>query len=378
MSCTAREYLSGLNNFNRFHSNKEEAWRFSKLNKWLDKEYKNQTSTINKVSLPINASNKITIHNGQIDSKELSDNITVDIKDTKLDSTLNPYLEIIKDINQSTISLTFESNINTPILIHHTYDEGCVLASSLEIHLEKSLHIDILEYFEGAKDSFVLHSNTLHVGSKSSLHLSSIQNLDMSAFFLTHTRQTINKHSNLKEFILFNGASFHQHFLESNLYQSSTRELNVLINSKKEQKHLLSTTLTHVEENTSSFQRAKELLRGSSMALFDARCIILNGASGSDVRQENRALLLSKHAHLHAKPHLEIFTEELTASHGATVGELDIEALNYLKSRGIKENKAHKILTDAFVDDILGTLDNDDYMQVVKGLLEEENNHEKL
>ncbi len=72
------------------------------------------------------------------------------------------------------------------------------------------------------------------------------------------------------------------------------------------------------------------------------------GADGADARLENKNLLLSPHAEIDTKPVLEIHADEVKASHGATVGQLDERALFYLRSRGIAEPEARSMLTYAF------------------------------
>jgi Fe-S cluster assembly protein SufD len=72
------------------------------------------------------------------------------------------------------------------------------------------------------------------------------------------------------------------------------------------------------------------------------------GADGADARLENKNLLLSPHAEIDSKPVLEIHADEVKASHGATVGQLDERALFYLRSRGVPREEARSLLTYAF------------------------------
>ena len=67
----------------------------------------------------------------------------------------------------------------------------------------------------------------------------------------------------------------------------------------------------------------------------------------------SKAILLSENARANAKPELEIYADDVICAHGATVGELDDNQLFYLKSRGIPENKARKMLISAFLKDII-------------------------
>jgi Fe-S cluster assembly protein SufD len=90
------------------------------------------------------------------------------------------------------------------------------------------------------------------------------------------------------------------------------------------------------------------VLGGRSRGVFNGRALIKPGADGSSVRQSNANLLLSDLAEMNTKPELEIYADEVEASHGATVGQLDEIAVFYLRSRGLSEDAARRILTGAF------------------------------
>ena len=83
-------------------------------------------------------------------------------------------------------------------------------------------------------------------------------------------------------------------------------------------------------------------------AVFGGRLIIESGADGSDTALSNKNLLLSAHAEIDTRPVLEIYADEVKAAHGATVGRLDERSLFYLRSRGLPEAEARRMLTLAF------------------------------
>jgi len=105
----------------------------------------------------------------------------------------------------------------------------------------------------------------------------------------------------------------------------------------------------HVAGRCTSRVRYRGLLDDRSHAVFDVIGVVHEGAVGSAAHQENRNLLLSDDATVDTKPHLEIECDEVTASHGATVGALDDAQLFYLRSRAIPEEEARNILQFAFV-----------------------------
>ncbi|MFK7991126.1 MAG: Fe-S cluster assembly protein SufD [Sandaracinaceae bacterium] len=111
--------------------------------------------------------------------------------------------------------------------------------------------------------------------------------------------------------------------------------------------------VVHANEQGSSHVRYRGLLDGRGHAVFNAMGIAERDAFGTSAHQENRNLLLSAEARVDTKPHLEIDTDDIVASHGSTVGSLDEKQAFYLRSRGIPAAEARDLLTFAFVQELL-------------------------
>lgn len=109
----------------------------------------------------------------------------------------------------------------------------------------------------------------------------------------------------------------------------------------------------HEAGQTTSNQFFRGVLGGHSRGVFNGKARICPGADGSSVRQSNANLLLSAMAEMDTKPELEIYADEIEASHGATVGQLDEDAVFYLRSRGLGEEQARVMLTGAFCQAVL-------------------------
>ena len=112
-------------------------------------------------------------------------------------------------------------------------------------------------------------------------------------------------------------------------------------------------SVEHAAPHTTSATRYRGLLDGKGHAVLNAMGIVRPSAPGTALTQENRNLLLSDDATIDTKPHLEIETDEVKASHGATIGAVDDAALFYLRSRGIPEAEARDLLTFAFIRELL-------------------------
>jgi len=87
--------------------------------------------------------------------------------------------------------------------------------------------------------------------------------------------------------------------------------------------------------------------------VFHGRIIVHKDAQKTDAKQTNMNLLLSEDAQIDTKPQLEIYADDVKCTHGATVGQIDDEAIFYLRSRGIPEASARAILLHAFAGDML-------------------------
>ena len=116
------------------------------------------------------------------------------------------------------------------------------------------------------------------------------------------------------------------------------------------------TYVEHVAPNCPSHELYKGILDGRSHGVFNGKVYVHPEAQKTDGKQSNNNLLLSDHARVDTKPQLEIFADDVKCTHGATVGRLDETALFYLRSRGLSNTVARKLLTYAFAADVLERL----------------------
>lgn len=126
----------------------------------------------------------------------------------------------------------------------------------------------------------------------------------------------------------------------------------------------------HHAKNCRSEQNFRGVLGDRSRGVFNGKALIRSGADGSSVRQSNANLLLSDLAEMNTKPELEIYADEVEASHGATVGQLDESALFYLQSRGLDEAAARRMLTGAFCRAIGNRLSDRKLVEQIEAMLD--------
>lgn len=145
--------------------------------------------------------------------------------------------------------------------------------------------------------------------------------------------------------------------------------LNLILDAEGNETHLYGLYLlkgkTHADNHTLidnrqpncfSNQLYKGIVDDSATAVFNGRIMVQPDAQKTNSFQSNRNILLSDNATVNAKPQLEIFADDVKCSHGCTVGQLDAEALFYLRARGIPKEQAEVLLLQAYAADILAEI----------------------
>ncbi|MDT8377066.1 MAG: Fe-S cluster assembly protein SufD [Mariprofundaceae bacterium] len=113
------------------------------------------------------------------------------------------------------------------------------------------------------------------------------------------------------------------------------------------------TRIDHLRPNCRSRESYKGVIDGRARAVFNGKVVVHEGADKTDSAQSNANLLLSDKAEVDTKPDLEIHADDVKCAHGATVGQLDMHQLFYLRSRGLSEAEARNVLMFAFTDEVL-------------------------
>ncbi|MGI8417999.1 MAG: Fe-S cluster assembly protein SufD [Nakamurella sp.] len=113
----------------------------------------------------------------------------------------------------------------------------------------------------------------------------------------------------------------------------------------------------HVSTGCTSHQLYKGVLDGRGHGVFNGHIMVRPGADGTDANQKNKNLILSDRAEVDTRPRLEIYTDDVKCTHGAAVGQLDQDALLYLRARGIPLEAARGLLIYAFVHEMVDRIE---------------------
>ncbi len=131
------------------------------------------------------------------------------------------------------------------------------------------------------------------------------------------------------------------------------------------------TLIEHAQPHCQSHEFYKGILGGRATGVFRGKIHVHQAAQKTDAYQANQNLLLSETAQINTKPQLEIYADDVKCSHGATIGQLDEDALFYLRSRGIGHQEAVRVLTRAFAGEVLDRV----RVPVLKNQLDQLVNH---
>jgi len=130
-------------------------------------------------------------------------------------------------------------------------------------------------------------------------------------------------------------------------------DLNGLYMPDREQHFDNSVFVHHAKPHNNSNQLYKGVIDNKASAVFFGRVLVDRDAQKTNANQLNKNILLTKYAKVNSKPQLEIYADDVACSHGSTTGQIDEEALFYMRARGINRRKAETLLLTAFVSDVI-------------------------
>jgi Fe-S cluster assembly protein SufD len=197
----------------------------------------------------------------------------------------------------------------------------------------------------------------VHLADDASLVHARLQEESPRATLLTRTDAVLARNAHYQRVDIELGAALSRHELNVRLEgEGANLSANgVLLATGK--RHLDTRLgIEHIARDTQCDLTWRGLAAGRSRAVFHGGILIHAGADGSDANLSNKNLLLSDAAEIDSQPVLEIHADEVKAAHGATVGQLDSTAMFYLRSRGLPEADARRLLTTAFCREVVNTI----------------------
>ncbi|MEE8387679.1 MAG: Fe-S cluster assembly protein SufD [Acidiferrobacterales bacterium] len=258
------------------------------------------------------------------------------------------------------------------IYLSQTNDTSLLIQSRNLVVLDAGAKATLIERFIGADGSHYFHNNLTEilVRESASLNHYRVQEESRSAYHLSSVTLALDKQSDYHAMTLAFGGGwarteyntiFKQEGAKCNLsglYTVGDRQLNDF--------HL---NVEHRVPACVSRAEFKGILYGNGRAVFDGRIVVNKNAQKSDAQLVNDNLLLTTGAEVDTKPQLEIYADDVKCSHGTTVGQLDSQQIFYLRSRGIDDITARKMLCVGFANEMLQRIDIPELHRYVVGKL---------
>ncbi len=270
------------------------------------------------------------------------------------DQSINPFYYLTKALNNNFYIIEVQKDLNVKTPVEIIYLDELYKSQThmyITLKLKKNAKINLFEKVLIDNSSFFNHTFNVILEKGSEITHVRQQSAELSSNVISNYNYTLDKNSNAKIYSYEDGSDLSLAIWDIDLIgENADIDFTVLQLPKMKQKLNTIVNIKHSTQNARSNQLIKQIINDEAKGLVDAKVIVCKNAQGTKVKQLCNSLLLSDKAGAQAyvKPQLEIYTDELEASHGATVGSLSQEQLYYLMSRGIKEEDAKVLLIEAF------------------------------
>ncbi|MEM8895241.1 MAG: Fe-S cluster assembly protein SufD [Bacteroidota bacterium] len=248
--------------------------------------------------------------------------------------------------------------VSKPIMIYNFIgaDKENAVSNRNLVVVDSSANVSINEMYHtaGSANSFANMVNEIYVSKNARVELTKVQNDTATAFQFGHTQVYQERDSHFKaNTITLNGAMIRNNIniaLDDENCEAHMYGLYLLKGKSHVDNH---TVVDHRKPNSYSNELYKGIVDEKSNGVFNGKIFVRQEAQKTNAFQSNNNILLSDSATVNTKPQLEIWADDVKCSHGCTIGQLDEEAIFYLRARGIDERAAKAMLLYAFAKDVL-------------------------
>ena len=236
----------------------------------------------------------------------------------------------------------------------------------------KNSQLSIIEHYV-SDDENIHFTNTvteIFVDENSVFDHIKLQEESRNAFHIARMEVNQERYSNFKSFFFSKGAAISRNNFNSKFNDDSGEcTLNGLFLIKEEQLFDIHTVIDHAKPHCDSHEHYIGILDDKARGVFNGKVFVRQDAQKTNAFQKNNNIILSDNALVNTKPQLEIFADDVKCSHGATIGQIDEEAMFYLKSRGIGDKSATAILLNAFASVVLTPIKVESVRKYLKEIL---------
>ena len=380
----------------QFPTTRSEAWKYTRLGKISNKKFnvqKGDISDISKFRVSKEATTLVFV-NGFLDASLSSDEIpngiefksitnsTIEFgKNLKLENEIFHSLNTAYATDGVCIHINEKTILDKPLqVIYILTGEHTVANLRNVIICEKNAQAEVIQGFftENAKESFTNVVSEIVVEENAHLTLNKIQYEDESCYQVATEQVDQHKNSTFTiNTITLNGALVRNNLNIEVNGENCTTNLNGAYLLKGNQHVDNHTLVDHKVAHCESHELYKGVVNDKATAVFNGKVFVRKDAQKINAFQSNANVLLSDDSTVNSKPELEIYADDVKCSHGSTTGQLDEEAVFYLRARGLSEKSARKLMISAFINDVIEKIQNEEVKLFVIQLLQERFDWEK-
>ncbi|MGB1547331.1 MAG: Fe-S cluster assembly protein SufD [Alphaproteobacteria bacterium] len=225
----------------------------------------------------------------------------------------------------------------------------------------KGSRADVFESYLGTGKAEYWMNVVTEIVAEEGAHLRhyKLQDEGKAAYHVAMTVAKIGDHASYDSFAMSRGSALARNEIQATLDGSGIDCRLNGIHLARDRQHLDTTTvIDHAKPGSHCDETYKSVVDDHAETVFQGKIIVRPNAQKTEAHQMNRNLLLSDEARANTKPELRIHADDVQCSHGATVSELDEQALFYLRSRGIAKEAARSLLTEAFIAETIDAIEN--------------------
>ncbi|MBQ3580257.1 MAG: Fe-S cluster assembly protein SufD [Bacteroidales bacterium] len=247
-----------------------------------------------------------------------------------------------------------ERPIQIQSVVHTDYKSLVELHNTIVVG--EGAQVKIIHCDDTIGDTRSLSNNetTIEIGEGAVVEYYKLQNINNRSGLINKTRITMAEGSTLRtNCITLNGGHIYNHYeirMKGPHCELQADGLYLIDSDQKCDNYIF---VQHDAPHCKSRELYKGILDDQARARFNGHVLVMDGAAKTEAYQTNRNILLTDKAHVETKPFLEIYNDDVKCSHGSTVGQLDEQALFYMRSRGISERVATTMLSYAFCDEVI-------------------------
>jgi Fe-S cluster assembly protein SufD len=245
---------------------------------------------------------------------------------------------------------------------------------------EKNSQVTIIEHYVSDEESIYFTNAVTEIIAEENAVIDHIklQEESKKAFHIARMEVDQERKSNFSSHSISTGGDFTRNDFNTRFNDEGGEcTLNGLFMLESSQFFDAHTLIDHAKPHCNSHEHYKGILDDKSRGVFNGKVIVRKDAQKTNAFQENNNILLSDEALVNTKPQLEIFADDVKCSHGATIGQLDMDAKFYLKTRGIGEEAGQAILLHAFASDVITSIKIESVRNYLEEILNNRFNQQK-